>query len=145
MTPKQFLLRMHERAPWKSRNVYNRDLIIPCTAWLAAFADLPVLGFNHLQAHNSNRPLSKMEVYILIIRTNLLKLCATITLGWIKPDFKWGAPVIQFAQIELVFFANIHICIENFKYIRRSSGLKKNPAQEWRWPTTIYVKEITKN
>jgi hypothetical protein len=25
MTPKQFLLRMHERAPWESPNVYNRD------------------------------------------------------------------------------------------------------------------------
>jgi hypothetical protein len=25
MTPKQFLLRMHEKAPWESRNVYNRD------------------------------------------------------------------------------------------------------------------------
>jgi hypothetical protein len=38
--------------------------------------------------------------------------------------------VIQFAQIELVFSANIHICIENFKYIRRTSGLKKNPAAQ---------------
>jgi hypothetical protein len=27
MTPKQIFLRMHENAPWKSRNVYNRDTL----------------------------------------------------------------------------------------------------------------------
>jgi hypothetical protein len=28
MTPKQFLLRMRERAPWESHNVYNRDRLV---------------------------------------------------------------------------------------------------------------------
>jgi hypothetical protein len=39
MSPKQIFLRMHERAPWNDRNVYNREIEIEIEIPIGAYQE----------------------------------------------------------------------------------------------------------